>query len=145
MELRQFYTELQEIESIVRRKGLNAAARGHVNWFGDEVSVEITAAEPFDDKGHWSRTREFVGTPQEMTTVLRDAYDWSHALPEAEDRAIELMIQKLNKLAGELPKGSTDIARAAWAEVHAMLIGKAKRLAENGLPSPNRISELRAS
>lgn len=145
MELREFYNELQKIESIISNKGLKPTVQGFVNWIGDELAVQVTAAEDYDVKGYWHNERQFAGKPEDATDLLRDAYAWVHALPDAESRTIELMIQKLNKLAGELPEGSSDIACAAWREIHQMLMNKAERLAKNGLPSPNRISELRAS
>jgi len=144
MDLQAFYQNLVELESVIKSKGLRATATGHVAWFGDEMTVRVAASEPVDEKGYWKSERDFVGALSETDTLLRNAFSWAHAVPNAEDRAIELMVQKLNKLAGELPKGSTDIARAAWAEIHAMLVNKAERLAKNGLPSPNRIAELRA-
>lgn len=144
MQLAEFYQNIVELESVIESKGLRATATGHVNWVGDQVSVALVAAEPFDDKGYWHSEKTIDGTLEDAGETLRKAFEWAHALPNEEDRAIELMIQKLNKLAGELPKGSTDIAQAAWKEVHAMLVNKAERIAKNGLPSPNRIAELRA-
>ena len=144
MDLTKFYSELQDLERIIRDKGLKPTVHGFVCWLGDEVVVSVTAAETYDEKGYWHSERGFGGKLGDVADLLRSAFEFVHALPSAEDRAIELMVQKLNKLASELPKGSTDIAAAAWKEVHAMLVNKAERIAKNGLPSPNRIAELRA-
>jgi hypothetical protein len=145
MNTQEFYRNLVELESVIKSKGLSrATAQGHVNWVGEEVAITLYAGEPYDEKGYWHSERTFEGALAQTEDLLRNAFSWVHELPDAESRAIELMIQKLNKLAGNLPKGSTDIARAAWAEIHGMLMAKAERLAKNGLPSPNRIAELRA-
>lgn len=144
MDLIEFHAELKKLEESIKAQGLNADVRGHVHWCGEEMSIEVTASEPYDDKGFWRSEREFPGSPGKSDEILAEARQWVLALPNAEDRAAELIIQKLNKLAGELPKGGSDIARAAWAEVHKMLVAKAGHLAKNGLPSPARIQQINA-
>jgi hypothetical protein len=144
MNITEFHAAVVRIEGMVESKGLHGYTAGHVNWFGDQVSISVRAHESVDDKGYWKSEREFTGAIEDAATFVREAQQWVYALPNAEDRAIELMIQKLNKLAGELPKGSTDIAQAAWGEVHTMLMAKAESLAKNGLPSPARISQISA-
>lgn len=144
MDLKEFYSCIIELESIIKNKGLRPSVQGHFNWIGDEITITASAAEPYDEKGYWHSERNFAGNLDQAEELLQSTTSWVHALPGTEDRAIELMVQKLNKLASELPKGSTDIAAAAWKEVHAMLVNKAERIAKNGLPSPNRIAELRA-
>ena len=144
MNLHELYSTLISLESVIKNKGLRPSVQAHFNWIGDEITITASAAEAYDDKGHWHSERNFEGKLTQAEELLQSTTSWVHALPGAEDRAIELMVQKLNKLASELPKGSTDIAAAAWKEVHAMLVNKAERIAKNGLPSPNRIAELRA-
>jgi hypothetical protein len=144
MDIEIFYSELQDLERIIRDKGLKPTVHGFFFWIGDEIAIQVTAAETYDEKGYWHSERHFGGKLGDVADLLRNAFEFVHALPGAEDRAIELMVQKLNKLASELPKGSTDIAAAAWKEVHTMLVSKAERIAKNGLPSPQRISVLQA-
>lgn len=142
MELIEFYGELKKLEDEIQTRGLVPTVDGRVNWCGERLAIQVRAAEPFDANGNWSSEREFDGSPEEVEAVIQEARGWIAALPSEEDRIIELMIQKLNMLAGQFPKGGSDIAQTVWKEIHSMLMAKAEALAKNGLPSPARIQQL---
>lgn len=144
MELQEFYSGLMNLEARIHELGLHGSVVGRMNWYGDSVNIEVTGREPIDANGNWTRTRRFSGAPSECERLITEAEEWIAAIPSPEDRAIDTMIKKLNQLAESLPKGGNDIARAAWEEIHKMLIAKAEQLARNGLPSPARISEVKA-
>jgi len=144
MDTNELYSGLKRIEASIESRGLRANVRAHFNWCGDPISIGVEAKESADANGAWSSERRFRGTTNEVHRLLDDASSWVSKLPGAEDRALELMIRKLNELAGQLPKGSGELAQAAWREIHNMLTAKAEQLAKNGLPSPDRISKLSA-
>lgn len=142
MQPNEIYDELNAIESIIRTKDVMATAYASFNAGGDAVSVHVVATEPYDANGYWHRSKTLSGEVGEIADLLTKARDWAYALPNPEDRAIELMIQKLTEMSDKLPKGGTDIASEAWREVHKMLRAKAESISKNGLPSPNSISEI---
>lgn len=142
MDISELHDECRQIEQIIKSRALRAECYVRMNQYGEPLAVVVSAREAYDEKGYWSSEREFTGETKDAARLIREARDWVAALPSEEDRAIELMIQKLNKLAGELPKGSNDIAQTAWAEIHRMLTAKAETLAKNGLPSPARIQQI---
>lgn len=145
MKIEELHRSLERLEGQIRAKGLQPEARAYVNWIGCEVQIHVVASERFDEKGFWQTSRSFEGDSTEIDRIVREANEWVAVLPNEEDRAIEFLIQKINKLAGELPKGGTEIAQMAWQEIHRMLIAKAEQIAKNGLPSPARIQQLDAS
>ena len=144
MNIDALHTELKDIERTIRANQLEPSVCAHINWCGDEIDITIRAAEKYDVNGFWKTEKSFCGNIDDAEALLSGARSFARALPSAEDRTIELLIQKLTKLASELPKGSTDIAQAAWAEIHAMMIGKAERLAKGALPGPVRIASITA-
>ena len=142
MDIKELHAAMDEITQSLRVRGLKGNAHCFVNWLGEEVRVGIDAREGPDIEKDWHASKNFVGSPDDIDSLVEQARAWAAQLPDADDRAAELMARKLNEMAGKLPDGNTDIARAAWAEIHRMLISKAERIARNGLPSPSRISEL---
>jgi hypothetical protein len=142
MQLEELVERLKKIETIVESKGLEPDVKGYVNWFGDDLDIAVRASEPFDANGYWSSERSFKGSSSEAEDLLRQAHNWTYTLPGEEDRAVEVMIKKLTEVMSKLPTGNTDITRAAWEGIREMLRSKVKRLAENSLPSPDRIREV---
>lgn len=143
MDLREFHRELKEIEQDIEARGLNATVEARINYCGDQIAITVGANEPYDANGYWSSSRDFDATPGAADMALEEARSWVMGLPSAEDRAIEMMLKKLNLLAEQLPKGGNEIAQVVWAEIHKMLMAKADQLAKNGLPSPARIQQIK--
>ena len=144
MELDRFYSELMRVEALITERGLDATVSADVHWVGTPLSIRVRASESFDAEGYWSNERRFEGEPDDAPRLIREAQTWVMSLPPAEDRAIEVMIRKLNEIVGKLPKGNTEVAQGAWSEIRKMILAKADQLAKNGLTSPARISEIRA-
>lgn len=144
MNVEQLHDELSAITKAIHARGLDGHAHAHINWFGDEFLIEVGANEPFDANGHWTAAQSFSGKPSEATDLISRAHAWAGAIPSEEDRACELIIRKLTEFADKLPEGNSEIAQAAFVEIHKMLIAKAERLSKNGLPSPNRVNKLEA-
>lgn len=142
MNTQEFHERLKKIENMIESKGVSGEACCRINWFGDELRVSVVAQEEYDTNGYWRREKSFCGEAHEAERLLSEAEAWAYVVPTEEDRAIELMIQKLNEIADKLPKGGSDIAVKAWGEVHAMLMARARSLAKNGLPSPVTISNI---
>lgn len=142
MDIEQFHESLAALTALIKQRGLNGDAHAYVNWLGDELRVVVEARENADANGRWSAERNFNGTPSEATDLIAQARAWIAALPSEEDRAIELIVRKLNEMAALLPKGHTDVTAAAWAEIYQILKSKADRIAKNGLPSPARVTNL---
>lgn len=138
----EFHDELIKIEEIIKSKGLEGAAAGHINWIGDEVEIRLRANEKFDVNGYWSRESGFVERKGEELVLLAKAGAWAYNLPNEEGRAIEFMLQELNKLAEKLPKGHGEIAARAWEEVSGMILAHAESIASHGLPSSTSITNV---
>ena len=142
MDVKHFHGELVAITKAIRARGLQGDAHAYVNWLGSEMEIEVTAHEPYDAKGSWKSGKSFTGNPANAETMIANAHAWVNDLPGEEDRACELIIRKLTEFTDNLPSGHSDVAQAAFAEIHKMLVAKAERLSKNGLPSPNRITKL---
>ena len=133
--LREMLDEIKKISSIVENKGLNGECEARFNYFGDEIHISVEANEPWQmNDGYWSTCKSFGGKLEELDSLLRDALVFAYNVPNEEDRAIELMIRKLNEMADSLPKGSCDIAMNAWEGIFIMLKDRACHLANNALP-----------
>lgn len=144
MDLKEFHGELKKVEARIIDSGLIPEVVAHFNWVGEEIAIIVGACERFEKNGRWTSSREFAGSPDNVEKLLDDVNAWVSALPSAEDRAIEFMIRKLHEISEQLPEGGSDVAKAAWKEIHNMLMAKAEHLAKNGLPSPARITEISA-
>ncbi len=143
MNIEEFYNELTSIQKIVESKGLEGGTYAHVNWLGDEIRVTVEAHETWSASGFWKKEKHFDGGRTAERKLLDEATTWAYSLPNEEDRVIELMIQKLNELADRLPKGTSEIAMAAWEEIFNMLKTRAESVSKNGLPSPVTISDVK--
>jgi len=142
MNVEKIYNELKNIQEIVGSKGIEGDAYAHINWIGDEFRVTVEAKEPWQaDDAYWHREKSFGGERTSEEKILNEAREWAYAIPNEEDRVIELMIQKLNQIADKLPKGASEIAMAAWGEIFNMMKKKAESISKNGLPSPVTISD----
>lgn len=142
MNIEEFYSELVSVQKIVESKGLIGRADGHVNWFGSKLEVRVVAREESSNKDYWRREKSFKGPIISVKGLLEEAASWAYSIPNEEDRVIELMIQKLNQIADELPKGTSEIAMVAWEEIFNMLKKRAESISKNGLPSPVTISSM---
>ncbi len=143
MNIEEFYNRLTSIQEIVESKGLSGETYAHINWIGDEVRVTVVASDAWEaDGNYWHKEKSFDGGRTSEEKILDEAATWAYSLPNEEDRVIELMIQKLNELADKLPKGTSEIAMAAWEEIFNMLKTRAESISKNGLPSPSSISNL---
>jgi len=141
MDITELYDECRQIEQIIEQRGLIAHCRAGIHAFGDELCIDVSAREEIHENGYWSSERSFAGRKDEAERLVREAGEWASQIPGEEDRAVEMMIKKLNELASKLPKGHGEIAQTAWSEIHRMLMAKADTLALNGLPSPARIKQ----
>lgn len=142
MDIKRLHDELLALTGMIRSRGLQGVAEGHINWFGDELQINVEAKERYDENGFWSSEKSFVGAPDDAPALLASARAWAASIPDEEQRAAELMIRKLNELADKLPKGGSDISSAAFEELGKLLLAKAGRISQNGLESPERISQL---
>ena len=143
MSLTDFYEELKVLEDSIKLHGLNPEVYAHINWVGDAISIKCKASEPYKvDDGYWHGEKNLYGTIEEVPVLLSQARQWCNKLPSEEDRAIEIMVRKLTQIADSLPEGSSDVARAMWMEIKHMILGKAERISKNGLPPPNRVTQL---
>ncbi len=144
MNIEEFYNELTSIQEVVKSKGLNGEAFAYINWLGDEIRVTVKAGEDWAaDNDYWHKEKHFDGGRTAERKLLDEAMTWAYSLPNEEDRVIEFMIQKLNELADKLPKGTSEIAMAAWEEIFNMLKKRAESISKSGLPSPVTISDVK--
>ncbi len=143
MNVEEFYDELRSIQEIVESKDISGEVYAHINWIGDEIRITVEAKEAWQaDDAYWHREKSFDGGRTSGEKILNEAREWAYSLPNKEDRVIELMIQKLNQIADKLPKGTSEIAMAAWQEIFNMMKKKAESISKNGLPSPMTISDI---
>ncbi len=140
MDAQDIHDKVKDIEEIIESKNLRGSVSAYIHWCGDEFDVRLSASEGYDSNGYWSRETNLSGTCAEAELLLAKATTWAYNIPNEEDRAIEFMIQQLNKLVEKLPKGSTQAAVEAWDEVRKMILARAESLAQSGLPSPASIS-----
>ena len=140
--IEDFHDEIIKIQAIIESKNLDGEVNGYVNWIGDELDISLSAREEYDSNGYWKREVRFSGLKTEASELLDKAQVWAYNLPHTDDRAIEFMIQQLNKLVEKLPRGHSEASVAAWEEIAKMLLARAESIAKNGLPSPASISSV---
>ena len=96
--MQDFYDAIVNIQAIITSKDINGTVSGYVNYIGDELEIKLTASEAYDSNGYWSKEIRFSGLKTEASKLLVKAEAWAYNLPNEDDRAIEFMIQQLNKL-----------------------------------------------
>lgn len=131
------HSQCKSIEQIIKSKNLNADCYFAVNFVGTPFHLNVSASEPYDANGYWRREKTFRSeNATDIPDLFTKAREWAYGVPNEDDRAIELAIQRLNELADALPKGHTSSAASAWQQIHTLLKDKAAGLAHNGLPNP---------
>lgn len=131
-----FEFALQITERINTHSNLKGYCRVYINYYGDKLVIEVSASEPYSVEGYWSRSKAFTLERNNYKWLESEVETWVATIPSEEDRLAEVMVQKLVKLADQLPKGSSEIAQTAWKSVHDMLLQKAKKIGKNALVSP---------
>ena len=140
MDIQELHDQVVALQETIDSKNLQGRVSAHVNWVGDEFEVRLSASEEYDSNGYWKREIDFPGNCTDAELLLAKATSWAYNLPNEEDRAIEFMIQQLNKVVEKLPKGNTEASARAWSEITKMLMDRAEQLGQTGLPSPTSIS-----
>lgn len=140
--MQDFHDAIVNIQDIITSKDINGMVSGYVNYIGDELEIKLTASEAYNSNGYWSREIRISGLKTEASELLVKAEAWAYNLPNEDDRAIEFMVQRLNKLVDKLPRGHGLSAVKAWEEISKMLLDRAEHLSKHGLPSPESISSV---
>lgn len=145
--LKEVFAEIKQAESYIRGLGLRGGVVGRINFFGDELSIDVSATEHGNACGMrkvvWERKKSIEADITEAPRAIAELRDFCSDIPGPESRAIEAAVASLSKIAEELPDNSNAAADALFAHIRKLLRSEAERIAKYGLPRPGVVHDVK--